>query len=511
MKTASSFRHGMALPIVLVVVTLLALSGYAFAELMFVEHHAADSAGRVLQVRYLCDSGVAKTLRLLKLDPTMLQERGGLYDNPAEFQSIVVIDDALPERRGRFSIVAPHYEPDAPSALRFGLEDESTRLNLATLLAGSNEEKAQRDRLMKLPGMTEEVADSILDWIDTDEDEREFGAESSYYSGLTPPYSPKNGVPTNVEELLLVRGVTPSLLFGLDADRNGFADPHEVGGVLPEGVEADGSFDRGWSGYLTVHSVESNLNAAGEPRINLNGTDLEQLHADLSEQMPELASFVVAYRQNGAYTGSKAASKEPAPQPNFTKKAAYKFKSVLDLVGAKTSVVANGDTIVLVSPIAGDPLALGTVLPTLLDALTTVAEKTIQGRINVNQAPREVLLTVPGLIEEKVDQILSGRSPEPTDQAFGSDQPTWLMTQGIVTLDEMKALLPYLNFGGGVYRAQIIGNFEVGGPTARIEVLFDTTSGPPRQLLWRELSHLGPGFPRDAWGAAGMTGTPLGP
>ena len=37
------------------------------------------------------------------------------------------------------------------------------------------------------------VADAILDWIDKDDEAREFGAESDYYNAQTPPYSAKNG------------------------------------------------------------------------------------------------------------------------------------------------------------------------------------------------------------------------------------------------------------------------------------------------------------------------------
>lgn len=493
-------RRGMALPIVLVVVVMLSLAGYAFAELMFSEHHAADAAGRNLQVRYLCDSGIAKIMRLLRLDHLTLQERGGLYNNPAEFQAVVVVNDMQPERLGRYSVVAPQWEPGAAAQMRFGLEDESAKLNLALALSGTTSNVGQREQLMKLPGMTEEAADSILDWIDDDDTAREFGAETSYYSTMVPPYTPKNAVPANVEELLLVRGVTPSLLFGLDLNRNGFADPHETAGMLPEGAEADGSFDRGWAGMLTVHSAESNLSLSGEPKVNLNGSDLEKLYEDLTQRMPDLATFVIAYRQNGAYTGSAKSNGTPPPPPDFAKKASYKFKSVLDVVGATTSVVSNGNTIVVASPITNDPLRLGSLLPDLLDTLTTVADTTIKGRINVNQAPAAVLLTVPGLTEEMVDQILSMRSPEPNEQVAGSEQPTWLLSSAIVTLDQMKSLLPYLTCRGGVYRAQIIGSFAAGGPVSRVEVLFDATSTQPRQLLWRDLTHLGPGFPRETLG-----------
>ena len=80
---------------------------------------------------------------------------------------------------------------------------------------------------MGLPGMTEDVADAILDWMDEDDEVRDYGAEASYYQGLSPPYRP-NGPLDTVEELLLVRGVTPQLMFGSDTNRNGMVDVHET-------------------------------------------------------------------------------------------------------------------------------------------------------------------------------------------------------------------------------------------------------------------------------------------
>ena len=58
------------------------------------------------------------------------------------------------------------------------------------------------------------VIDSILDWRDTDREHRLNGAEEDYYRGLDPPYSCKDGNLDVLEELLLVRGVTPELFFG---------------------------------------------------------------------------------------------------------------------------------------------------------------------------------------------------------------------------------------------------------------------------------------------------------
>ena len=59
------------------------------------------------------------------------------------------------------------------------------------------------------------IVDSILDWRDSDDDlVRNHGAENDYYLGLRPPYRAKNGRFDSPEELILVRGVTPSIFYG---------------------------------------------------------------------------------------------------------------------------------------------------------------------------------------------------------------------------------------------------------------------------------------------------------
>jgi general secretion pathway protein K len=58
------------------------------------------------------------------------------------------------------------------------------------------------------------VVDSILDWRDPDDFSRLNGAENDYYQSLKEPYYSKNGNLDSIEELLLVRGVTPDLYYG---------------------------------------------------------------------------------------------------------------------------------------------------------------------------------------------------------------------------------------------------------------------------------------------------------
>ena len=58
------------------------------------------------------------------------------------------------------------------------------------------------------------IVDSILDWKDADDLHRLNGAESDYYLSLPNPYRAKDANFDTLEELLLVRGVTPEILYG---------------------------------------------------------------------------------------------------------------------------------------------------------------------------------------------------------------------------------------------------------------------------------------------------------
>ncbi len=63
--------------------------------------------------------------------------------------------------------------------------------------------------------------------------------------------------------------------------------------------------DRGWSGYLTLYSMEKNVNSAGAPRIDLNQDDLQTLYDSLASTLNEdWAKFIILYRQNGASDGT---------------------------------------------------------------------------------------------------------------------------------------------------------------------------------------------------------------
>jgi hypothetical protein len=246
--------------------------------------------------------------------------------------------------------------------------------------------------------------------------------------------------------------------------------------------------------------MESNLRQDGTPKINLNGGDLKKLYDELDRALgSEWATFIVAYRQSGS-TGTsppgsagKAAS---AGKLDFSKQATATLKSVLDLVGVRTAAKFEGaqNSTTLDSPFADDAMAMKTYLPKLLDNTTIIAGPAIPGRINVNQAPRVVLAGIPGMTPDVVDQIIAKRIADPVAAGREHRYETWILTEGLVPLATMKAIMPYVNAGGSVFRTRVVGFFDEGGPTAHLEVILNACKPPVSVLFWRDASHLAIGY-----------------
>jgi type II secretory pathway component PulK len=534
----------MVLILVIVILIALLLAVYAFSRTMITYDSVSRLTGKQIQAGLLMESGVESARSFLRSSDSDRQDAGGIWNNYQQFQAIPILLDSEGRAEGCCSLLAPNINDEGNyEGVRFGLQDESTRLNL-NVVAKLDEQQSGVGRalLMGLPGMTADIADAILDWMDADDQARENGCEESYYSRLNPPYAPKNGPLDTIEELLLVRGVTPQLLFGMDINRNYAIDDNEAiaqkgdtslafgdtasstssasGSSADSATAASGgfaamaeetSFDgQGWADYLTLYSREKNITPDGQPRIFLNGTDAATLYADLSAVLPaDLANFIVLYRLNGPgsapNTPNANIQKASGITPNLTNASMRaSFVQALDVVDAWVVVPATngGQQTYVQSPIQTTDLSSREKLMTLMDMVTVNKAESIPGRININLAPANVLRGIPGMSDAIVEKILSKRDLE------GGDDPNrrhevWLLSEGIVTLQEMKTLLPFMTGGGHVFRTQSVGYFTTGDASARAEVVIDATRETPRILLWKDLSHLGRGYTLETLGLPG--------
>ena len=204
-------RHGVALVIVLWVVLVLSLLISGFAFTMHVETQVASYARKELKAEMLARSGIEVARLQLILDQRSPTESGfDALNQEWATNELMYVDHELGD--GIYNVKVTDEESKIPI-------NSATDLQLKRLMGLLNVDPSDGDV----------IVDSILDWIDTDDLTRLNGAESDYYLSLSPPYRAKDAPLDRVEELLLIRGVTPDLFHGTPAtDRDpgqpGFAD-----------------------------------------------------------------------------------------------------------------------------------------------------------------------------------------------------------------------------------------------------------------------------------------------
>ena len=141
---------------------------------------------------------------------------------------------------------------------------------LTNLAGEEEEEEVQED------SRPEAITNSVKDWLDSADDDAITGlsgAESEYYQDLDPPYACRNGPLPDLDELLLIKGITPEMYYG----------DKELPGI---------------SRFLTVHGVKKAGNEFAYPgKINLNTADVPVLAALVSIENQDLIEALNDFRQ----------------------------------------------------------------------------------------------------------------------------------------------------------------------------------------------------------------------
>ncbi|MDR0610632.1 MAG: general secretion pathway protein GspK [Planctomycetaceae bacterium] len=533
-------RRGIILFLVSIVIAMLAVGSLSLLALLTTEYEAAIFRGDEIQAGQLVQSGMeflgqtlgsSESSSISETEWSNSFDSSGsfyfsqqisaeqsrfhrLYDNPVQFCGVEVVPghwDRPSRGAGRFTVFSPRIEQDKLKGIRFGLVNESTRLHLGTVLEWETELAGQGSHaLLKLPGMTPTMADSILDWIDADKTHRSSGAELDYYERIGVAYRPRNALPATLEELLLVRDVTRSLLFGTDEKFFYGADMNDLQRFQPEidwqndllfqpreGVETINSMDSTefsetnipasffddltgtnietengtvlpWCFLLTTLSAEKLVDPTGNAKIFLNDSNLEFLGEQLRGKLDEEScQFILAWRRNNGL-----------------------IDDPVDLLDAVIEEKENEKELKSKSPFSLENSVGEEKFLTLLDVASVSSEIVVSGRINVNEAPQIVLETVPELDKQTVLQIVNRRGVPGEKRQGKYRHLIWLLSEKIVDKAMMKKLSKRLTTGGDVYRAQIIGFFDGQGTVNRAEVVIDATVKPPRPVFTKNLSSL---------------------
>ncbi len=251
----------MALLITIMTVSLLVAITIQFHKTTWQQFLVANTFMVDNQLNTIADSGVNIGLAVLQNDGEENQidslldgwaelgkeKLGGLF--PTGTLQLKIID--LSGRLQVNSLVQTNGEN--PGAGGANTEEEIRQIFQNLLLSGvfAIEDEAE----------ARSIIDALVDWIDEDDQESEFGAESSFYQSLAKPYSCRNGPVRYIEELLLVKGISPALLFG-EGDKKGLAD------------------------YLTVHGDDGKVNFNTAPLLVVKSFD-PFISDDLLEKFDE--------------------------------------------------------------------------------------------------------------------------------------------------------------------------------------------------------------------------------
>jgi general secretion pathway protein K len=274
-------QRGIALLITLSVTTLLVTMVVEYNRRARFALISAASARDRLTMTEMAAAGVHAAMAILALDKTQ-NDTDTPLDDWADREKIAEVLTEFPFEAGQVSLV---------------IEDELGKIQVNALVNqpdGRQFNESQRtlwerflqyyadrkDLKLELKGDSEPQAiiNSLKDWMDSGDDDAITGlsgAETSYYQDKQPGYPCRNGPLTDLNELLLVKGVAPELYYG----------NREVPGIAR---------------YLTVYGMApgEGTGVSFPGRINLTTAELPVLFALLPAENQDLVEAIDELRRD---------------------------------------------------------------------------------------------------------------------------------------------------------------------------------------------------------------------
>ncbi len=246
LRNLGTTENGIALIIVLWILTILMVLALSFSYAARTEIYSTIAFRESMEEKFLAEAGIERAI-------TELFYYQMYKDQTIELEGLDVwkVDNT------------PYDIQTGTGTCNIRIIDEMGKVDIN---AGS--EVVLKNLLINSgvqPEQADIIVDSMMDWKDPDDLHRLNGAESDYYMSLPVPYKAKDANFDTLEELLLVKGMTPEILYGNN--------------------EKEGIID-----FLTVNSRQR--------RININAAPREVLMA-VPGITPELADTIINIRQTG--------------------------------------------------------------------------------------------------------------------------------------------------------------------------------------------------------------------
>lgn len=435
LRSSSAIRNPQSAVILIAVLWIVAVVGFIGVTYAFRTHtdlKAAAYARSRMQADLLAQSAIEKARAVLALDDPSADYLGETWADAPNFFADVPLD-GVPE--GIFSVIGRVDETDR--LIRYGLVDECGKINLNT---------ATRDMLVRLPGMTADAVDAILDWRDSDDVVRSRGAENAYYLGLRRPYTCKNAPFESIEEVMLVRGMTSAILWGEDANRNGLLEPNEDDAdTLSPADDQDGVLNMGIYRYITIWSKAANVDADGKQRIFLN-LPQQQLIQALRPYVtsPTVLTAIGARRRQAEFRN---------------------LGELLDVQGMTEEIFGQ-----------------------LVDHVSLSREPVVEGLVNPNTAPEPVLRAL-GISEQDAAALVAFRTQSPDS----TNTLAWVLR--VLGKDKFKPVSGLLTPRSQQFSFEAVGRFTSRPVFKRIWVVLDRQQSPSQIVFWEDLTGLGLAYP----------------
>ncbi len=417
-------NHGTVLIVAMWIMIILAAMAIVFAKYVRTEAIAARNALGAVQCEYIAAGAINYIFYKLSLADS--EEESDVSYETTPYQAIKAGD-------GYFWVLRPNISDD--KNYDFGLSDEAGKINLNS---------ASLEMLLKLPAMTSELANAIIDWRDGNQEVSTGGAESEYYLLLDEPYSCKNADLESVEEVFLIKGASVDIVFGEDLNRNGILDWNENDGdeTMPAD-NANGSLDAGFYNYVTVYSYEPNKDESGKERIDVNDQrNLSKISSLVEDAAPErhttIMSRIIVKRE---------------------------YSSLIEFYYTSTMTAEE--------------------FGKMIDKVATTDEDTLKGLVNVNTASAPVLLCLPGLEQSDVDALIAKRQEEGVD----TDNILWVTE--VLTRPKALAIGPFITTKSFQYSADITAVTSGGNTFRRYNVVIDTAGSQKQVVFKQSLTTLG--------------------
>ncbi len=311
----------------------------------------------------------------------------------------------------------------------FVLGNASFRIQVVDSAAKVNINTATQAQLELLPLDIEQV-EAILDWREAGTNPRPDGGKDEYYNQLTVPYNAKLGLFQSVDELLLVKGITARDLYTVRTDIERTNQPTRTN----TGDQTQLPLDE----LITADSTSQAVNAQGQAKLNINTIQANQANQLVQRARVSLlvANQIIARRPPGGYA------------------------TIGDVLGTPGVSIQSA--------------------PAILNECTIGGQNQI-GKINLNTATEEILLTIPNLPPDAASAIVTQQSTGFTSLGDLATVP------GMNNLTVLQQTAGYFEVNSQAFLVRVIG--RAGTTSVALQATVSVIDGTPKVIRIEQSPH----------------------